>query len=55
MCGYINVPVVFNDVKIRHPLLVVAELAFPLLIGKDVLHPNAAVIDIKADTVRLTE
>ena len=30
--GYVDVSVVISDVEVRHPLIVVDELAYPLLI-----------------------
>ena len=40
--GYVDVWVVISDVEVRHPLIVVDELAYPLLIGTDVLRPHRA-------------
>ena len=40
--GYVDVSVVISDVEVRHPLIVVDELAYPLLIGTNVLRPHRA-------------
>ena len=40
--GYIDVPLRVADVEIAHPLLVVENLSFSLLIGMDILDPHAA-------------
>ena len=40
--GYVDVPLQIVGVEIAHPLLVVQNLAFPLLIGADILRPHAA-------------
>lgn len=38
--------------KIRHPIVVVEEIAFTLLIGMDVLRPHKVAINMRANTVR---
>ena len=40
--GYINVPLQIAGIKVAHPLLVVANNSFPILIGTDILRPHAA-------------
>ena len=40
--GYIDVPLRIADVEVAHPLLVVENLSFSLLIGMDILDPHAA-------------
>ena len=37
--GYVDAAVVVSDVEVRHPLVVVSELAFQLMIGIDILRP----------------
>ena len=52
--GYVDVAVVISDVEVRHPLIVVDELAYPLLIGTDVVRPHRAIFKLSApDVVRL--
>ena len=52
--GYVDVSVVISDVEVRYPLIVVHELAYPLLIGTDVLRPHRANFELGApDVVRL--
>ena len=40
--GYVDVSVVISDIEVRHPLIVVHELAYPLLIVTNVLRPHRA-------------
>ena len=40
--GYIDVPLRVANVEVAHPLLVVENLSFSLLIGMDILDPHAA-------------
>ena len=40
--GYIDVPLQIAEVEVAHPLLVVENLSFSLLIGMDILDPHAA-------------
>ena len=40
--GYVDVPLQIAGVEIAHPLLVVTDLSFPLLIGMDVLQLHTA-------------
>ena len=42
MKGYIDVPLQIAGVEVAHPFLVVSGLAFPILIGMDVLRPHSA-------------
>ena len=52
--GYVDVTVVVSDIVVRHPLIVVDELAYPLLIGTNVLRPHRAIFELGApDVVRL--
>ena len=44
--GYVNVPVEVAGVSVHHPLLVVAGLAFPFLIGTDILRAHGAVLKL---------
>ena len=44
--GYIDVPLRVADAEIAHPLLVVENLSFSLLIGMDILDPHAAKISL---------
>ena len=44
--GYVTVPVKFAGVAVRHPLLVVEGLAFPLIIGTDILRANRLVLTL---------
>ena len=45
---YVDVSVVISDVEVRNPLIVVDELAYPLLIGTDVLRPHRAIFELGA-------
>ena len=45
--GYIDVPLRIADVEVAHPLLVVENLSFSLLIGMDILDPHAANISTR--------
>ena len=52
--GYVDVLVVISDVEVMHPLIVLDELAYPLLIKTDVLRSNRAIYKLGApDLVRL--
>ena len=52
--GYVDVAVFISDVEVRHPLIVVDTLAYPLLIGTDVLRPHRAIYVLGApEVVRL--
>ena len=44
---YVDVPLQIAGVKIAHPLLVVTDLSFPLLIGMDLLQPHAAKMSLE--------
>ena len=44
--GYIDVPLQIVGIKVTHPLLVVTNLSFPLLIGMNVLQPHAAKVSL---------
>ena len=44
--GYVDVPVEVEGVAVRHPLLVVEGLAFPLIIGTDILRAQRAVLTL---------
>ena len=45
--GYIDVPLGLAGVEVAHPLVVVDELPFPLLVGMDVLRPHAAALSLE--------
>ena len=52
--GYDDVPVEVAGVAVRHPLLVVEGLAFPLIIGTDILRAHRVVLTLdKSAPVRL--
>ena len=52
--GFIDVPIEISGIKVRHPLVVVEHLAFPLLIGMDVLRSHNANFALGIlDSVRL--
>ena len=52
--GYVDVAVVISDVEVRNPLIVVNKLAYPLLIGTDVVRPHSAIFELGTpDVVRL--
>ena len=44
--GYVDVPVEVAGVAVRHPLLVVEGLAFPLIIGTDILRAHRVVLTL---------
>ena len=46
MKGYVDVPLRIADIEVAHPLLVVDNLSFSLLIGMDILDPHAANISL---------
>ena len=46
--GYIDAPLVIAGAHIQHPIIVVEELAFPLLIGMDILGPHDAQLGVGA-------
>lgn len=52
--GFVDVPFDILDVEFHHPIIIVEELALPLLIGTDVLRIYPAVIDMGVYSVRLT-
>ena len=52
--GYVDIAIVISEVEVRHPLIVVDELAYPLLIGTNVLRTHRAIFELGAfDVVRL--
>ena len=51
--GYVDVSVVISDVEVRHPLIVVDELAYPHIIGTNVLRPHRANNELGAPDVVL--
>ena len=52
--GYIDAPLVIAGTRVRHPLIVVEELAYPLLIGMDILGPHDAQLGVGAtSSIRL--
>ena len=52
--GYVDDSFVIFDVEVRHSIIVVDELAYPLLIGTDVFRPHRAIFELAAtDVVRL--
>ena len=54
--GYVDAPVKFAGATVHHPLLVVERLAFPLLIGTDILRAHRAVITlVETAPVRLRD
>ena len=42
--GYVDMPIVVAGVAVRHPLLVIERLAFPVIIGTDILRAHGAVL-----------
>ena len=44
--GYVDVPVEVAGVAVRHPLLVIEGLPFPLIIGTDILRAHRAVLTL---------
>ena len=53
--GYVDVSIDISGVEVKHPLTVVDELAFPFLIGTDILRPHEAVFKVSTpDRVCLT-
>ena len=44
--GYVNAPVKVASIVVRHPLLLVEGLAFPLIIGTDILRAHRAVLTL---------
>ena len=44
--GYVDVPLEVAGVEVRHPLIVVESLAFPLLVGMDILRAHAATFSL---------
>ena len=44
--GYIDVPLHIAGIEVAHPLLVVSNLSFSLLIGMDELQPHAAKLSL---------
>ena len=54
MLGCVVAAVAVSDVEVTHRLVVIRELAFPLLIGYDILRPNRAIIELgPPDVVQL--
>ena len=52
--GYVVAAVAVSDVEVTHRLVVIRELAFPLLIGNDILRPHRAIIELDPpDVVQL--
>ena len=52
--GYVDVPVEVVRVALRHPLLVIEGLAFPLIIDTDILRAHRAVLTLdESPPVRL--
>ena len=52
--GYVVAAVAVSDVEVRHRLVVIRELAFPLLIGYDIFRPHRAIIELgPPDVVQL--
>ena len=53
--GYIDVPVVIAGKRVKHPLIVVEELAYSLLIGIYILGPHEAQLRVGASSsIRLS-
>ena len=48
--GYIDAPLVIAGTRVRHPLIVVEELAYPLLIGMDILGLHDAQLGVGASS-----
>ena len=46
ICRYVDAPIKIDDTAVRHPLLVVEGLAFPLLLGTDILRPRGAMLTL---------
>ena len=46
ICGYVDAPVIFGGVTVHYPLLVVKALAFPFLIGTDILRAHRGVLTL---------
>ena len=44
--GYVDAPIEIDGTAVRHPLLVVEGLAFPLLLGTDILRPHDAMLTL---------
>ena len=44
--GYVDVPVEVAGVAVRHPLLMLEGLGFPLIIGRDILRAHRAVLTL---------
>ena len=44
--GYAVVPLVIGGVEVVHPLLVIRDLPYSLLIGTDILRPHAASVSV---------
>ena len=45
--GYVDAPIEIDGTAVRHPLLVVEGLAFPLLLGTDILRPHGAMLTLE--------
>ena len=44
--GYVDAPIEIDNPAVRHPLLVVEGLVFPLLLGTDILRPYGAMLTL---------
>ena len=44
--GNVDAPIKIDGTAVRHPLLVVEVLAFPLLLGTDILRPHSAMLTL---------
>ena len=44
--GYVDAPIEIDGMAVRHSLLVVEGLAFPLLLGTDILWPHGAILTL---------
>ena len=44
--GYVDAPVEVAEVVMNHPVLVVEGLAFPLIIGTDILRAHGALLTL---------
>ena len=46
ICGYVDAPVEVGGITVYYPLLVVEGLAFPFLIGTDILRAHGAILTL---------
>ena len=46
ICGYVDAPVEMDYTAVRHPLLVVESLAFPLFMITDILRPHGGIVTL---------